>query len=129
MAAQAEERYARGQRKLQDVDGNASARVLEALGEVCPDLGRLLIEFPLEVVYGRPGLDLRSREIATVAALVALGAIPQLKVHLRAALNVGVTRAELLEVIIQMAIYAGFPAALNAAFAAQEVFAERTAAD
>ena len=63
------------------------------------------------------------REIATIAALAALGnAQPQLKVHIEAALNVGCTRDEIVEVFIQMAVYAGFPAALNALFAAREVF-------
>jgi 4-carboxymuconolactone decarboxylase len=57
--------------------------------------------------------------------LTALGnAQPQLKVHIRAALNVGCSKAEILEVIMQMAVYAGFPAALNGLFAAKEVFAE-----
>jgi 4-carboxymuconolactone decarboxylase len=69
-------------------------------------------------------LDLRSREIGVVAALTAMGnAAPQLKVHLRAALNVGVTRQDIVEVIMQMAGYAGFPAALNGLVAAREVFA------
>lgn len=70
------------------------------------------------------GLDLRSREIATVAALTAMGnAAPQLKVHIGAALHVGLTQDEIVEVIMQMAVYAGFPAALNGLFAAKEVFA------
>lgn len=69
------------------------------------------------------------REIAVVAALTALGnAAPQLKVHIHGALNVGCSRDEVIEVIMQMAVYAGFPAALNGLFAAQEVFAERAAA-
>jgi len=69
---------------------------------------------------------LKSREIATVAALVALGnAQPQLKVHIHGALNVGCTRTEIIEVIMQMALYAGFPAVLNAVSAAKEVFQER----
>jgi 4-carboxymuconolactone decarboxylase len=72
----------------------------------------------------RPGLDLRSREIAVVAALTAMGnAAPQLKVHIQGALNVGVTRTEVVETIMQMAVYAGFPAALNGLTAAREVFA------
>ncbi len=72
----------------------------------------------------RPGLDLRSREIATIAALAALGnAAPQLKVHIAAGLNVGLTRSEIVEILMQMAVYAGFPAALNGLFAAKEVFA------
>jgi 4-carboxymuconolactone decarboxylase len=71
-------------------------------------------------------LDLKSREIAVVAALTALGnASPQLKVHIHGALNVGCSKEEIVEVIMQMAIYAGFPAALNAMFAAKEIFAER----
>jgi len=70
-------------------------------------------------------LDLRSREIAVVAALTAMGtAAPQLKVHLHAALNVGVTREEVVEIIMQMAVYAGFPAALNGLAVAREVFGE-----
>jgi 4-carboxymuconolactone decarboxylase len=69
---------------------------------------------------------LKSREIATVAALTALGnAQPQLKVHIHGALNVGCTREEVVEVILQMAVYAGFPAALNGVMAAKEVFQER----
>jgi 4-carboxymuconolactone decarboxylase len=79
-------------------------------------------------VYSRPGLGLREREIATVAALTALGsAQPQLKVHIHGALNVGVTRTEVLEIILQMAVYAGFPAALNALFTTEAVFRERDA--
>jgi 4-carboxymuconolactone decarboxylase len=69
---------------------------------------------------------LKSREIATVAALVAMGNVfPQLKVHIHGALNVGCSRTEVIEVIIQMAVYAGFPAALNGLSAAKEVFDER----
>ena len=121
-----EERYERGWKKLQEVDKEAGKRVIESLKEIAPDLGRYIIEFPFGDVYSRPGLDLKSREIATVAALTALGnAQPQLKVHIHGALNVGCTREEVVEVIIQMAVYAGFPAALNGIFAAKEVFKER----
>jgi len=85
-----------------------------------------VIEFPFGDIYSRPGLDLRAREIATIAALTALGnASPQLKVHIEAGLNVGLSRDEITEVIMQMAVYAGFPAALNGLFAAKEIFALR----
>jgi 4-carboxymuconolactone decarboxylase len=85
-----------------------------------------LIEFPFGDIYSRPGLDLRSREIAVVAALTAMGnAAPQLKVHIEGALNVGVSKDEIVEVMMQMSVYAGFPAALNGLFAAKEVFAAR----
>jgi 4-carboxymuconolactone decarboxylase len=64
--------------------------------------------------------------VATIAALTALGnAAPQLKVHIEAGLNVGLSRDEIVEVIMQMAVYAGFPAALNGLFAAKEVFENR----
>mgnify|MGYP001074652112 CR=1 FL=1 len=118
------QRYARGLAKLREIDGEGGVKVVESLAGIAPDFGRLVIEFPFGDIYSRPGLDLRSREIATVAALTAMGnAAPQLKVHIQAALNVGVTRDEVVEVIMQMAVYAGFPAALNGLFAARDVFA------
>lgn len=120
-----ETRYDRGLRKLSEIDGKAGERVIESLREIAPDFARYLIEFPFGDIYSRQALDLKYREIATVSALTALGsAQPQLKVHIRAALNVGCSKAEILEVIMQMAVYAGFPAALNGLFAAKEVFAE-----
>lgn len=123
------ERYIRGLEKLKQIDGHAGERVLEALKDVAPDLGRYVIEFGFGDIYSRGILSLRDREIATVAALVALGnAQPQLKVHIHGALNVGCTRQEVLEIMIQMSAYAGFPAALNGTFAAKDVFAERDAA-
>lgn len=120
------ERYERGWRKLQEIDGEAGTRVVEALAGIAPDFARYLIEFPFGDIYSRPGLDLKSREIAVVAALTALGnAAPQLKVHVHGALNVGCSAQEVVEVIMQMAVYAGFPAALNGLFAAEEVLRER----
>lgn len=119
-----QDRYVRGLAKLREIDGEAGERVLESLEGIAPDFARYLIEFPFGDVYSRPGLDLKSREIAVIAALTALGnAVPQLKVHIQAALNVGVTRTEVVETIIQMAVYAGFPAALNGLAVAKEVFA------
>ncbi len=121
-----QDRYQRGWKKLKEIDGEAGERVIESLKDIAPDFARYVIEFPFGDIYSRPGLDLKSREIAVVAALTALGnAAPQLKVHIHGALNVGCTRQEVVEVIMQMAVYAGFPAALNGLFAAKEVFAER----
>jgi len=119
-------RYTQGWEKLKEIDGDAGEKVIESLKDIAPDLGRYIIEFAFGDIYARPGLDLKSREIATVAALTALGnAQPQLKVHIHGALNVGCTREEVVEVILQMAVYAGFPAALNGVMAAKEVFQER----
>ncbi|MGB7801591.1 carboxymuconolactone decarboxylase family protein [Buttiauxella sp.] len=119
------ERYLRGLEKLKEVNGQAGENVINSLSDIAPDFARLLIEFPFGDIYSRPGLDLKSREIAVVAALTALGnATPQLKVHIHGALNVGCTKQEIVEVIMQMAVYAGFPCALNGLFAAKEVFAQ-----
>jgi 4-carboxymuconolactone decarboxylase len=119
-----ESRYERGLAKLREVDGQAGEKVIQSLEDIAPDFARYVIEFPFGDIYSRPGLDLKSREIAVVAALTAMGnATPQLKVHIHAALNVGVTREEIVETIMQMAVYAGFPAALNGLMAAKEVFA------
>ncbi len=100
--------------------------MIAALADIAPDFANYVLEFSFGDIYSRPGLDLRSREIATIAALAALGnAQPQLKVHIEAGLNVGLSRQEITEILIQMAVYAGFPAALNGLFAAKEVFAAR----
>lgn len=121
-----QDRYNRGWEKLKEVDGEAGQRVIDSLRDIAPDFARYLIEFPFGDIYSRPALDLKSREIAVVAALTALGnAVPQLKVHIHGALNVGCTRQEVVEVIMQMAVYAGFPAALNGLFAAKKVYKER----
>ncbi|ENA28642.1 MULTISPECIES: carboxymuconolactone decarboxylase family protein [Pseudomonas] len=117
-------RYERGLEKLKEIDGEIGERVVASLADIAPDFARYLIEFPFGDIYSRPGLDLKSREIAVVAALTAMGnAAPQLRVHIQGALNVGVSREEVIETIMQMAVYAGFPAALNGLFAAREVFA------
>ncbi len=116
-------RYERGEKALADIDGEAGQNVIDALADIAPDFARYLIEFPFGDIYSRPGLGLREREIATIAALCAMGtATPQLKVHIHAGLNVGLSREEIVETIMQMAVYAGFPAALNGLFAAKEVF-------
>ena len=119
-------RRERGRRALAEIDGEAGHKVVAALADIAPDFADYLFEFPFGDIYSRPGLDLRSREIATIAALAAMGnAAPQLKVHIEAGLNVGLSREEITEILMQMAVYAGFPAALNGLFAAKEVFAPR----
>jgi len=123
-----ESRLARGRRALDDIDGEAGQNVIDALADIAPDFATYLLEFPFGDIYSRPGLGVREREIATIAALAAMGnAEPQLRVHIHAGLNVGLTREEIVEILMQMAVYAGFPAALNGLFAAKTVFAETSA--
>jgi len=122
----ADERYEKGIAQLSLMSGGSVHAMLDNLKEISPALARLTVEFPYGDVVSRPGLDLRSRQIATVAALTALGNAPvQLRAHIDMALNVGCTRDEINEVIIQMAVYAGFPAALNGMAAAKDVFGDR----
>ena len=120
-------RFDQGLKLLSDIDGEAGHNVIDSLRDICPDLAKFTIEYPFGDIYSRPALDIKSREIATVAALTALGHCqPQLKVHLNAALNVGCTAEEIKEVLLQMSVYAGFPAALNGMFVFKEVLAERS---
>jgi 4-carboxymuconolactone decarboxylase len=120
------ERYERGLMKLKEIYGDRAHMLVASLEEVVPDLGWYVVEFGFGDIHCRPGLDLKSREIATVAALTALGtAAPQLRAHIHAALNVGCSKEEVVEIILQMALYAGFPAAINGIHAAKEVFTER----
>jgi 4-carboxymuconolactone decarboxylase len=124
-----ETRYERGLRALAEIDGDGGQKVVDSLAGIAPDFARYIVEFPFGDIYSRSGLDLKSREIATIAALTALGnAQPQLKVHIQAGLNVGLTRGEIVETIMQMAVYAGFPAALNGLFAMRDVFDANDAA-
>ena|SRR5271157_628998 len=121
-------RFETGWERLKEVDGHAGEAVIESLQDIAPDLGRYVIEFPFGDVYSRPGLDLRTRELVTVAALTAMGNCqPQLKVHVNGALNVGCSKEEIVETIIQMAVYAGFPCALNGMAVLKEVVSARKA--
>lgn len=119
-----EKRFAKGLENLGKIDGEQGEKVIEALKDIAPDMANYVIGFPFGEIYARDGLDLKSREIATISALCALGTIPQLKVHIAASLNVGITKDEIIEIFMQMAVYCGFPKSLNAIFAAKEVFAE-----
>lgn len=121
-------RRRRGQEVLSRIDGHAGETVVESLADISPALGHHVAAYGFGDIYARPGLDPRSRQLVTIGALTALGGCePQLKVHLGAALNVGLTREEIVEALLHASVYAGFPRALNATFVAREVFAERDA--
>ncbi|WP_410570952.1 carboxymuconolactone decarboxylase family protein [Amycolatopsis sp. cmx-4-61] len=121
-----EDRYERGLAAMKAVDGEAGERVADGLRDIAPDLAAYIVEFTFGEIYSRPHLSLRHREIVTIAACVALGtALPQLKVHVHGLLNVGGTEQEVVETVLHLAFYCGFPAALNAIAAVREVFAQR----
>lgn len=117
-----EDRFARGARIQAQLDPDLTEGLRRALGDIAPDFARYTVEFPFGDVYARPALDLRARQIATIAALTTLGEQRQLEAHLRFALNIGVPREELVEVLIQMAVYAGWPRAINALYTARDLF-------
>jgi 4-carboxymuconolactone decarboxylase len=120
------QRYEIGLKNLQEIDKEAGVKVIESLKNISPDLGRYIIEYAFGDIYNRKELDRKSKEIAVVAALTAMGnARPQLKVHINAALNVGCTIAEVQEVILQMSAYSGFPSSINGMIALKEVLDER----
>ncbi|HEX2143651.1 MAG TPA: carboxymuconolactone decarboxylase family protein [Glycomyces sp.] len=124
------ERHERGLKVLQYLSGEADPTVVTSLADIAPDLGRHIAEFAYGEILTRPGLELRDRELVTIGALAALGnAAPQLRFHINGALNAGCTKAEVIEALLQIAVYAGFPAAINAMSAAREVFTARDAED
>ena len=110
----ADERYRRGISVLRVLSGESIEQVTNKVAEIAPDFARMTIEFPFGDLYSRGALDLRTREVAALAALAALGWIPQLRVHVEAALHLGCSREAVVEIIMQTAVYAGFPPALNA---------------
>jgi 4-carboxymuconolactone decarboxylase len=120
------DRYKRGWEKLKEIDGEAGVKVINGLKDISPDLGKFVIEYAFGDIYSRGGLDLKSKEIAVVASLTAMGtANPQLKVHINGALNTGSSINEVKEVILQMAVYSGFPSCINGMNALKEVLKER----
>ena len=118
-----DERYERGKELLDRINPENAARLEENLHDIAPDMAGYVFEFAYGDIYSRPGLDIKSRELATVAALTALGNAPlQLKSHINGALNAGWSREEIVEAIMQMAVYAGFPAGAERAVCGKRGF-------
>lgn len=125
-AAQPAAALDKGRDLLADLNPDLEA-VLEArYRDLVPGFGETLVEFAYGRIYAREGLDLRTRQLATVAALTALGGQtgPQLKANIEHALTAGASKREIAEVVLQMALYGGLPAAINGLNAAKEVFAD-----
>jgi 4-carboxymuconolactone decarboxylase len=124
--AQQQDRYTRGLETLKRVGGKDYDRATLPLEAFSPDLARMLVEHGFGDIVSRPGLDLKQREIVTVAALTAIGSVrPALKFHIHGMLNVGCTPTEVIETVLHSIVYAGFPAAQDGIAIAREVFKER----
>jgi len=120
----ADDRIETGRDILARLDPGNEERLRALFEGVAPDMTELILGF-FGDVYARPGLTLRDRMLVTLSAIAALGhAQPQLAAHVRNALNIGLTREEIAEVLMQIAGYAGFPASLNALATAKDVFEE-----
>ena len=122
----AERRSRRGGKILRQIHAEWGApNILGPLDDIAPDLRTIVRDFAFGEIYARPGLDLKSRQLVTVAALAAMHKAPmELKAHLFGALKLGWKREELVEVLLQVSLYAGFPATIAALMVAKEVFAE-----
>jgi 4-carboxymuconolactone decarboxylase len=118
-----QEVYDKGVTLLKALHGSHSGEaIVEGLKDICPDFATMTIQFAFGEIFSREGLDLKTRELAIIASCVTLGnAVPQLKAHIEAAINVGATKNEIIEVILQTGLYAGFPATTNALFVAKEI--------
>ena len=120
------ERFNRGVEQINKIVPNGSNGVIKGLGEVAPDMANYVLEFIFGDLYSREGLELKLKQIITITSLAVLGnAKPQLAYHINAALNIGMTQKEIVDIFIHISGYAGFPASLNAINTAKEVFKER----
>src|ERR1700751_1484133 len=115
------ERRARGAQKIGEILGQTPEQVERSLGDVAPQLAPFVLETIYGEIYQNPALDSRTRQIVTVTALATLGtAAPQLRTHIGGALRCGVAREELVEIMMQLATFAGVAAALNVFAARRE---------
>lgn len=116
----------RGRELTQKLNPDLEHILDDRYGALLPDFAESLIEWAYGRHYARPGLDLKTRQLCTIAALTALGGQtgPQLKINIEHTLAAGASRTEIVEAIWQMAVYGGLPAAINGLNAAMDVFAE-----
>lgn len=126
MSAKPTDRRMRALALLEQLESGASGRVAKNLDDFNPEAVEILLGFAFTDVVAREGIPLKTREMLTVAMLAAMGtAAGQLEFHIRAALNTGASHDEIVEIILQVAVYAGIPAAMNAITAAKSAFTSR----
>lgn len=117
-------RYQTGQKMLSQLHGgHVGEAMVQELGDICPEFVDMTIEWSFGAIASREGIDLKTRELVIIASCVTLGhAVPQLEAHIEAALKVGCSKQEIVEVILQMSIYAGMASASNALRTAKAIF-------
>ena len=117
--------YQRGMAQIRKQLGPMADAYIRNIKALAPEFAWVNVTFPFGELYPRDVVDLKTRELCTVAALTVQGfSLPELKLHIKAALRCGASRAELGEIITQMIAYCGFPAATNALMTMKQVFEE-----
>ncbi|MGV8956723.1 carboxymuconolactone decarboxylase family protein [Lactococcus lactis] len=115
-----------GLKNLARIDGVAAEVVFDSLKDLATDLNNLMLKFAFGTIYERGVLNFKDREMITITSLLTQGGCEnQLRVHIQASLNVGLTQEEIIETFIHYAPYVGFPRVLNAIFVAKEIFTDR----
>lgn len=120
----AEDRYEKGIEKLKELSPTGDMDIGEGFKDIAPDLTKYVVEFAFGDIYSRPGLDNKQKVLTTITALVAQGK-PQIEMHIKTGLTVGLKPEEIVGVIMHLIPYVGFPSVLNALKVAQQVFNER----
>jgi 4-carboxymuconolactone decarboxylase len=117
-----ERRYERGKEQLSHIAPDQERVLKETFDPINPDITRYVVEFGYGDIYARGILPIRSRQVATIAVLAAKGTAPsQLRFHIGGGLRAGLSEAEIVEIMLLISVYAGFPAALNGILATREV--------
>lgn len=118
--------YERGEALLRKIDGDRVAdNLIAAYRDVAPDFTRYLIEFAFGEIYARDG-DLKARELVAIATLATMGGCdPQLETHVHGAFNVGLTESQIVEAVMTLIPYIGFPKSLNAMAVVKRVVDKR----
>ena len=122
--------YQRGMDELRKHLGPTADAYIRKIKALAPEFAWVNVTFPFAELYTRDVIDLKTRELCTVAALTVQGfSLVELKLHVKAAVRCGASRAEVTEIITQMIAYCGFPAATNALMTMKEAFDELDAPD
>lgn len=117
--------YLRGMAEIRRQLGPMADGYIRRIKALAPEFAWVNVTFPFGELYTRDVIDLKTRELCTVAALTVQGfSLPELKLHVKAALRCGASRGEVTEIITQMIAYCGFPAATNALMTMKEAFDE-----
>ncbi|MEE2754050.1 MAG: carboxymuconolactone decarboxylase family protein [Candidatus Latescibacterota bacterium] len=118
------EDYEKGRAILKEMLGEKADAAAESMREMDPDFEEMVMSFVMSDLYGREGLDLKTRLLCTIAALTVMGRQAQLAVHVDRAIGAGASAEEIREVILQMAGFGGFPATWDALLTLKERLAK-----